>query len=352
MNEQALVSVVMCTYNDEKFISEAIESILSQTYKKIEFIIVNDGSTDNTKNVILSFDDSRIKYLEHKRNQGQETSKNFGISKANGKYIAFMDGDDISLEERLEAQVDFMETHEDIGICGTCLKAFGDENFELIYPEKDKEINFKALLITPLPHPTCMIRKEVLDRNNIRYEKGWEAAEDYYFMSLILEKTKAYCIQKILYLHRWHGNNISVRLQKSQKDNARRMSQSMIYKKFNLRLKDEEIDVLQTMHIYGGFPFQYFNIVEQLFFKLKKYFEAKKSPNQDVLKVFLEEISKKVFMHLMVNAHRKPTRLLFYFKSEIWKYLLIRQYGLAYAKFFIISILCSFDFKSKSLFGK
>lgn len=345
--EQALVSVIMCTYNDEKFIGEAIESILNQTYKKIEFIIVNDGSTDNAKKVILSYEDSRIIYLEHKKNQGQEVSKNFGISKAKGKYIAFMDGDDISLKERLEAQVNFMESHEDIGICGTCLRAFGNENFELIYPEKDNEINIKALLITPLPHPTCMIRKTVLDENNIRYEKGWEAAEDYYFMSLILEKTKAYCIQKILYFHRWHGNNISVTLEKSQKDNARRMSQSMLYKKLNLRLKEEEIDVLQTMYIYGGFSFQYFNIVEPLFFKLRKHYETKKLPNQDILKVFLQETSKKIFMHLLVNAHRKPTKLLFYFKSKIWKYLPIRQYWLGYVKFLIISVLSLFGIKVK-----
>lgn len=339
LTEQAFISVVMCTYNDEKFIGEAITSILRQTYQNFEFIIVNDGSTDNTKAIIQRFSDPRIIYLEHQENQGQETSKNFGISKAKGQYIAFMDGDDISLAERLEKQVNFMERHKDVGICGTCLKAFGNEDFELIYPENDQEIRLKALLITPLPHPTCMIRKSVLNKHNIRYEKGWEAAEDYRFMSLILEKTTAYCLQEILYLHRWHGNNISVTLQKSQKANARRMSQSMIAEKLHLKLEDKEIDVLQTMHIYGGFPCQSFDIVEQLFFKLKNHLEAKNHLTQNTLKLFLEHISKKVFMHLLVHAHRRPTRLLFFFKSRIWKYLPMRQYYLAYVKFFIKSIL-------------
>ena len=115
-----LVSVVLSVYNAEKHIVEAIESILTQSYKNFEFIIIDDGSTDGSLEIIKSYDDERI-ILISRENKGLIASLNEGIEQAKGKYIARMDADDISLSSRFEEQVTFMEMHEEVGICGTTI---------------------------------------------------------------------------------------------------------------------------------------------------------------------------------------------------------------------------------------
>ena len=97
-----MISVIVPVYNAEKYIRRAIESILSQTYTDYEFIIINDGSVDNTKNIILSFQDDRIVYLENKKNSGPGASRNKGIDKAKGEYIMFIDSDDYIEPNTLE----------------------------------------------------------------------------------------------------------------------------------------------------------------------------------------------------------------------------------------------------------
>ena len=103
-----LVSVVLCTYNTEKYIAEAIESILAQTYTNFEFIVWDDGSTDNTRRVVESFNDNLIHYYYHE-NTGLGMALKLACEKAHGKYIARMDSDDISLPARLEKEVNYME---------------------------------------------------------------------------------------------------------------------------------------------------------------------------------------------------------------------------------------------------
>ena len=106
MNTPA-VSVIMPVYNADKFLNQAIHSILNQTFTDLEFIIINDGSEDKSKEIIKGYQDSRIIYLENTRNEGLVPSLNKGISAAKGKYIARMDADDIALESRLQMQIDF-----------------------------------------------------------------------------------------------------------------------------------------------------------------------------------------------------------------------------------------------------
>ena len=114
MNTKPFVSVVMSVYNGELFLKEAIDSILSQTYKKFEFIIIDDGSTDGSLNIINEYSDERIKILVNPKNEGLIFSLNKGIELALGTYIVRMDADDISLPQRIEEQVSFMEKHGSI----------------------------------------------------------------------------------------------------------------------------------------------------------------------------------------------------------------------------------------------
>ncbi|MGK0365971.1 MAG: glycosyltransferase involved in cell wall biosynthesis [Saprospiraceae bacterium] len=222
MIEKLSISVLLCTYNDEAFLAEAIQSILSQTFMDFEFIIINDGSTDETEAIIQSFSDERILYLKNTKNSGLEFSKNRGIEIAKGKYIAYLDGDDKSHEGRLQAQFDYMEANPEIGLCATAMQYFGKTSNFLYPPETDDLIRLEALSDTPLPHPTCMIRTAVLHKNKIRYRTDFNAAEDYPFMLDLLTKTQAYCLQKPLYYYRKHEGSITVIKKKIQDESARR----------------------------------------------------------------------------------------------------------------------------------
>lgn len=119
MKNGPLISVVMPVYNTELFVAEAIESILRQTFTDFEFIIVDDGSTDQTPEIVRSFTDERIVFLQLKSNQGVIKAFEYGIHKAQGKWIARMDGDDVSFPERLSVQLDFLNNHKDVVLVGT-----------------------------------------------------------------------------------------------------------------------------------------------------------------------------------------------------------------------------------------
>jgi glycosyltransferase involved in cell wall biosynthesis len=120
------VSVVMPTYNDALYLRDAIDSILNQTFTDFEFIIVNDGSADDTERIILSYEDKRIRYLKNEVNAGNTVARNKGMEAARGRYIAIMDSDDVSVPDRLETQYKYMERHPGIGILGGA-KIFFDE---------------------------------------------------------------------------------------------------------------------------------------------------------------------------------------------------------------------------------
>src|SRR3989344_1000479 len=118
--EKPIVTVVMAVYNNEKYIQTAIDSILGQTLKNLELIIIYDLSSDRTKEIVSGYNDSRIIFIENKERLGPVSSRNIGLKRARGIYIAIMDGDDISLPKRLQNQVGYMERNKDIAISGTC----------------------------------------------------------------------------------------------------------------------------------------------------------------------------------------------------------------------------------------
>ncbi|MHC1732039.1 MAG: glycosyltransferase family 2 protein [Bacteroidales bacterium] len=118
MNKAPKISVIMPTRNAEKYLKEAIDSILNQKFSDFEFIIIDDNSIDHTINIINSYHDDRIKIYSGEC-RGISAALNLGIKKSSGEYIARMDADDISLPERFEQQINFLEQNPDIGICGT-----------------------------------------------------------------------------------------------------------------------------------------------------------------------------------------------------------------------------------------
>ena len=179
MQNKPLCSVVMAVYNGEETLTEAIDSILNQTLKEFEFIIVNDASNDETESIIKSFGDTRIKYIKNVENKYLGPSLNEGIKIANGKYIVRMDADDISYPNRLKVQYEFMEANTSIGIAGSWADIFGINTGELIYETNNFEIKLKLLFECHILHPSIIIRKSLIDNNQLLYDPVLQHSEDY-----------------------------------------------------------------------------------------------------------------------------------------------------------------------------
>lgn len=180
MNE--LISVILPVYNGSKYLSESIESIMNQTYKNIEIIIINDGSKDNSLDIINEYSDKddRIKVIS-RENKGLITSLNEAIDNSNGKYIARMDQDDICLLNRLEIQYEYM-IENNLDICGGNYIEI-DEKGEKLSQRKVLQKNYMILLVlasnVPFAHPSVMIKKDFLEKNNLKYGlNGKKEAED------------------------------------------------------------------------------------------------------------------------------------------------------------------------------
>jgi glycosyltransferase involved in cell wall biosynthesis len=174
------VTVLMPVYNSEKYLKEAIESILNQTFKDFEFLIIDDASTDKSVEIVSSYRDSRIRIIHNDRNLGCAESLNRGVKLAMGEYIARMDADDISLPNRLEKQVRFMEKNPDIGICGAWHESIGDDEGAIWQtPVKHERICVELLFLSCLSHPTVIMRREPILKNGLFYDESFTLAGDY-----------------------------------------------------------------------------------------------------------------------------------------------------------------------------
>lgn len=214
------VSVLMPVYNTkEEYLRESIESILNQTYKDFEFIIINDGSINNAEEVILSYKDERIIYIKNKQNLGTSCSLNKGIEVIRGKYMIRMDSDDISLPERIEKQIEFMDKNLQVDISGTWFLRFPQKR-SIKLPTKNEEIkNFLLLSHNPIGGATTIFRRSSIDKFNIKYNENDILAEDLGLWLKLIDKVNFANLPEFLYKYRFHSESASVKsfevLQKS-----------------------------------------------------------------------------------------------------------------------------------------
>lgn len=218
----------MPVYNGEKYLKEAIISILNQTFINFEFIIVNDGSNDNSKNIILSFNDNRIIYIENKKNLKLIKTLNKGLKLAKGKYIARMDADDISMPNRFQEQFDFMEKNKGIVLCGSYARKFGIDRGTFLVPNTDKEIREAFVTHSPFIHPSVIIRSSAIKKNKIIYNEKYLHAEDYKFWLELLNVGEAYNIKKVLLKYRTSKEQISNKYSKEQAYSSQKIRREFI----------------------------------------------------------------------------------------------------------------------------
>jgi glycosyltransferase involved in cell wall biosynthesis len=214
MNRTPIVSVIIPTYNRESTIVRSVNSVLQQTYKNIEVIIVDDGSSDNTINVLNDIKDERLKVIQCKENQGVSKARNIGIMAAAGTYIAFQDSDDEWLPDKLEKQVHIIENSDaDVGVVySSFLKIKDDKEKQLIPGTKKLKLDGDILRSLSrgnvVGSPTMLIRKEVFDSVGMFDEKLIQV-EDWDFVLRVSEKYKFRFIKAPLVISYWSKNSVS-----------------------------------------------------------------------------------------------------------------------------------------------
>lgn len=200
--DRPVVSVVMPVYNGGQWLLKAIKSILNQTYRDFELIIVNDGSTDNTASILSSITDNRVRLITFTSNQGIVVALNKGIQESSGTYIVRMDADDIALPTRIERQIAFMESHPEVGVLGTQFKCIGGRSYQL--PLAHETICWHLLTANPFIHSSVCLRKSVLEKLDTVYQKQAAYCEDLDLWMRLCSQTKLANLPDKLQVFRKH----------------------------------------------------------------------------------------------------------------------------------------------------
>ena len=241
------VTVLMPVYNAEKYVGEAIESILNQTFRNFEFLIINDGSTDNSLGIIKSYKDLRIRLVNNEKNLGLSHTLNKGIELSEGEYIARMDADDISLPKRLEKQIEFMDAHPEVGICGAWMEVFdGKKTYGIAtYPTTHENIKIRLFWSSAFSHPTVCLRKKVLLSNNLRYNAAFTPSEDYHLWHQMVEMTECNNLPSVFLRYRRSVNQMT--RDQNIIDNADRLTRINMLNRIKLGLSEDEIKLHLTI---------------------------------------------------------------------------------------------------------
>lgn len=263
------VSVLTPLYNtNPEFLKEMIESILNQTFKDFEFLLLNDSPENKElKKIVESYNDRRIIYLENEKNLGISKSRNKLLELAKGEYIAIFDHDDISLPERLEKQVDFLDKNPGTGIVGTNFIKYSSKRVHR-NPEKNKDIK-RNLVIRGciVAHSTVMIRKSVMIEHNVRWREEYSPCEDYMLFSELIDKTMFCNIQQPLIIYRDHKDNTSHRYSEIMLDKSE-LIKNILHKNYPYFASGSSNNAYS--YVFGFIPFikkeQYGNRVKYLLF--------------------------------------------------------------------------------------
>lgn len=301
------VTILMPVYNGEKYLREAIESILNQTYSNFRFLIIDDGSTDNSQNIIKSYNDSRINLYVNEKNLGLAKTLNKGIDLTDTKYIARMDCDDISLPNRLQKQVDFMDSNLQVGICGTWAKIITGDKEKIIKPLTSYE-DIKAFLLFEciMVHVSVMMRVSMLKDYNLHYSTdcNFNTVEDYELWQRCSMQFPIRNIPKVLLIFRIHPKSTRVRNTEIHTENIRNIHKCNL-KRLNMNIS---VDTIVSYH-FGKDK----NMIEKTHQELIKLSEYNKN-----MKIYSEKSIKKIISDRWFAICYNSTLLGFWIWKKYW----------------------------------
>ena len=301
------VSVVMSVYNGERYLREAVESILNQTFTDLEFIIIDDGSTDGTVAILTRYQgvDDRIR-IYHQKNQGLTASLNRGCRLTRGEYIARMDADDISLSARFAKQVRYLDAHPEIGVLGTWIE-YIDENGaprgNWRMPTAPGVIGWSLTFDTCLAHPSVMMRRDVIERIGF-YRPEILQAQDYDLWSRAAFVTRIANVPEILLQRRCWEQSISSRHFQAQEETVVKVMYSMITRLLGSEVPYEAVANLRQMVI--GSPLadlQQIELVASLIHQLYRAYLKASSLNRMEAREVAQDAGRKLYT-LAVSASK------------------------------------------------
>jgi glycosyltransferase involved in cell wall biosynthesis len=330
------ISVIMPVYKNGKYLKSAIDSILDQTFKNFEFIIIEDKSdSDECKNIINSYNDPRIKYILNETKKGIAESLNQGILLSRGDYIARMDSDDISLPKRFENQYEFMEKNKDVSISGTFYKTIGHgESYTSKLLSDSEDIKAQLLFNSGVAHPTVIMRKSFLIKNNLFYRNQY-IEEDYDLWTRISETGKITNIKHVLLYYRLHESNLMIQNKANKKSTVNEIRKRQLEK---LGLQPQESD----MFVHNSIICPSEIAIEQFLLEHKNWLEIIMKKN-DSCKIYSSKSLKKIlYMRWYnicgLNANRIKISAQIFRKSKIFSEYSKKSY-IDIAKIFIKSFL-------------
>lgn len=203
------ISVIMAVYNEEKFLKESIDSILNQTFNDFELIIINDCSTDSSLKIMKSHQDKRIRIINNNKNVGFLNSRNKALKIARGKYIAILDGDDVSLPERFKIQFNYLEMNPNIFLVGSSAIFINEKGIEI---SRFRKYNDYELLAWRMPVSCGILSPSVMFRNEgYVYNQGFGGAGDYdLYLRMLSDRKRLTNLPDFLVKYRVHGGSMSI----------------------------------------------------------------------------------------------------------------------------------------------
>lgn len=218
------VTVLLPAYNAAGWLCAAVQSVLTQSFRDFELVVIDDGSKDATPDVLATYSDPRIRIVRHETNRGLVAALNHGIDVAEGRYIARMDADDVAHPRRLERQVQFLEKCHNVGICGTWFRAVGRGRPSASRPPTHHdEISALLFFRSAFGHPTVMFRRALLDQGGLRYDTRARHAEDFDLWVRARERTRFANLPKYLLDYRTHASQTSAEHLQPQLEAAARI---------------------------------------------------------------------------------------------------------------------------------
>ncbi len=319
MNNNPIVTVLMPVYNGEKYLREAINSILNQTFTDFEFLIVDDCSSDNSIKIIKGYSDPRIILLRNDENFGIAETANRGMKLAKGKYIIRIDCDDISLPQRIQMQVSFMERNPKVVICGSSVQCIGEHAVVWKMPKLDCEIRPHLLFGTAILQPTIIMRRDVIIREELFYDSRFIVASDYDLWSRIPKKYKLANLPEVLVKYRLHDTQIS-NIQKDAQRGIADIIRKRLIESLGVSFSIKEMNIHSSL-VYFDFQINKKYINEVAAWSSKLLFAVKES-NIYNYKVFEKQLLRIINTLFFRSLKLGPWIIKKYFYSPFSKDLL------------------------------
>ena len=279
----------MSTYNEEKYIETSLKSLLNQTFQEFEIIIVDDASTDNTRQLIQRLQDERIHLICNEENQGLTKNLNKALKYVTGKYIARMDGDDIAFPTRFEKQVQYMEKHPETMLVSCYTKSFGDSDLVFALPDDSEVLKVRMLVRPVYAHPGFMMRRELIEAG-YQYNEEYRTAQDYEFASRVAEKYKIGLVPEILLLYRVHKKQISAKAGNQQFNNADKIRKRQL-ERLGVRLSETEWESYQELVKESKVDsLEHFDKVYEIIRKMLQSNEKSKIYNPNIMEKTLKKM--------------------------------------------------------------